>query len=114
MRKPLLGFNFDGLTKTMWLEAAKMENLLTIFKGWMRLGKRRTAGIPFKEFESMVAKIWHAFTCIPASSGGGIVVPLQQGPHGLPGIHLSQSQPKTLQLFERMPYTPTELMWLSG
>jgi hypothetical protein len=32
-QKTLLGFNFDGTTKTMWLEAAKRETLLTILKG---------------------------------------------------------------------------------
>ncbi len=49
-RKTLLGFDFDGITKTMWLEQAKREKLLTVLKGWVRAGKRGTAGIPFKEF----------------------------------------------------------------
>jgi hypothetical protein len=35
MRKTLLGFDFNGLAKTMWLEAAKRETLLTILKGWV-------------------------------------------------------------------------------
>ena len=30
--KTLLGFEFDGTAKTMWLEAAKREKLLTILK----------------------------------------------------------------------------------
>jgi hypothetical protein len=38
-RKTLLGFNFDGKAKTMWLELAKREKLLTIIKGWIRTGK---------------------------------------------------------------------------
>jgi hypothetical protein len=66
MRKTLLGFKFDGAAKTMWLEAAKREKLLTVLKRWIRLGRRGTAGIPFKEFESVTAKLCHAFTCIPA------------------------------------------------
>ncbi len=45
----LLGFNFDGLAKTMWLELAKREKLLTILKGWIWVGTRGTAGISFKE-----------------------------------------------------------------
>jgi hypothetical protein len=53
----------------MWLEAAKRETLLTILKGWIRAGRRGTAGIPFKEFESVTAKLHHAFTCIPAGIG---------------------------------------------
>jgi hypothetical protein len=68
-QKTLLGFDFDGTTKTMWLEAAKQETLLTILKGWIRAGRHGTAGIPFKEFESVTAKIRHAFTCIPAGIG---------------------------------------------
>ena len=63
--KTLLGFDFDGIHKTMWLEAAKREKLLTVLRGWICTGHRGSAGIPFKEFESTVAKIRHAFTCIP-------------------------------------------------
>ena len=37
--KTLLGFDFDGDAKTMWLESAKREKLLTILKGWIRTGK---------------------------------------------------------------------------
>ncbi len=65
-RKMLLGFDFDGEGKTMWLETAKREKLLTILKGWIRTGTRGLAGIPFGEFKSTIAKIRHAFMCIPA------------------------------------------------
>jgi len=63
--KTLLGFDFDGIHKTMWLEAAKREKLLTVLRGRIRTGHRGSAGIPFKEFESTTAKLRHAFTCIP-------------------------------------------------
>ena len=46
----------------MWLEVAKWEKLLTILKSWVRMGKRGTAGIPFKEYESVVS------SCITHSS----------------------------------------------
>ena len=46
--KTLLGFDFDGINKTMWLEYAKHEKLLTILRGWIRTGHRGTAGIHFK------------------------------------------------------------------
>ncbi len=62
----LLGFDFDGSTKTMWLELVKREKLLAILKGWILLGVRGVVSIPFKEFESVMAKLWHTFTCIPA------------------------------------------------
>ena len=47
-QKTLLGFDFDGTVKTMWLEVAKGEKILTILKSWVRAGKRDTAGIPLK------------------------------------------------------------------
>ncbi len=68
-RKTLLGFDFDRITKTMWLEEAKREKLLTVLRGWIRVGHRGTSGIPFNEFESITAKLRHAFTCIPAGVG---------------------------------------------
>ncbi len=64
-RKTLLGFDFDGENKTMWLEEAKREKLLTILKTWIRTGTRGRGGVKYKEFESVVAKIRHAFTCNP-------------------------------------------------
>jgi hypothetical protein len=55
-RKTLLGLIFDGEGKTLWLEFAKQEKLLTILRGWIRTGTRGSLGIPFGEFESTVAK----------------------------------------------------------
>jgi hypothetical protein len=72
-RKTLLGFDFDGEGKTMWLELAKQEKLLTILRGWIQTGTRGNLGIPFGEFESTIAKIQHAFTSIPA--GRGLISP---------------------------------------
>ena len=68
-QKTLLGFDFDGDEKTIWLEESKRESLLLILKGWLRTSRRSTQGIPFKVFESVVAKIRHAFTTIPAGLG---------------------------------------------
>lgn len=67
--KTLLGFDFDGIEKTMWLESAKRDQLLTILHSWIKTSERSTNGIPFKEFESVVAKIRHAFTALPAGLG---------------------------------------------
>ena len=53
----------------MWLEAAKREKLLTILKSWVRTGNRGNAGIPFKEYESVILKLRHAFISIPAGVG---------------------------------------------
>ena len=68
-RKCLLGFDFDGEEKTLWLEEEKRALLLTILHGWLRGARRAKAGIPFKEFESVTAKLRHAFTAIPAGKG---------------------------------------------
>jgi hypothetical protein len=67
--KTLLGFDFDGDAKTMWLESAKREKLLTLLKGWIRTGKRGSAGILLGDFESTIAKIRHAFQSIPTGCG---------------------------------------------
>ena len=63
--KTVLGFDFDGHNKTIWLEAAKRETLITVLTGWIRTAKRRQGGIPFAEFRSVAQKIRHAFTSIP-------------------------------------------------
>ena len=68
-RKCILGFDFDGREKTLWLEEEKRAMLLTILHGWIRGDTKAHAGIPFKEFESVVAKLRHAFTAIPAGKG---------------------------------------------
>jgi hypothetical protein len=66
MKKTILCFDFDGLVKTIWLEEAKQANLLVLLHGWIRSSKSGLSGIPFKEFETVMAKIRHAFTAIPA------------------------------------------------
>ncbi len=69
MAKTILGFDFDGIEITMWLESAKRNQLLTILHSWIWTSKHSTNSIPFKEFESVLAKIWHAFTALPAGLG---------------------------------------------
>ena len=68
-RKCILGFDFDGEAKTLWLEEEKRALLLTILHGWLRGARKAHAGIAFKEFESVTAKMRHAFTAIPAGKG---------------------------------------------
>ena len=65
LTKEILGFEFDGAKKTMWLSSDKQDALLTILKGWLRASRRINAGIPLNKFESVLAKLWHAFTTIP-------------------------------------------------
>ncbi len=66
--KTLLGFDFDGKRKTMWLEEAKRAKLLTTLRGWICAGDNER-GIPFTEFESITAKLRHAFLALPAGKG---------------------------------------------
>ncbi len=67
--KTILVFDFDGVEKTMWLKSAKHNQLLTIFHSWIQTSKRSTHSIPFKEFESVHAKIQHAFTALLVGLG---------------------------------------------
>ena len=64
--KMILGFKFDGNNKTLWLEEAKREKLLTTLHGWIQLACRGASGIPYKQFKTTIAKLWHAFTAIPS------------------------------------------------
>lgn len=66
--KDILGFNFDGVLKTLWLEAAKRESLLTILASWCRRGSLKR-GTPWQEFISVIAKVRHAFISVPAGKG---------------------------------------------
>ena len=67
--KDILGFTFDGDAKTLWLEEQKRDAIVTILKGWIRSARDTSSGIPFKEFQSVVAKVRHAFIAIPAGKG---------------------------------------------
>ena len=66
--KTMLGFDFDGKRKTIWLEEEKHAKLLTILHGWLWAGSLNR-GIPFGEFESVIAKVRHAFTTLPGGQG---------------------------------------------
>ena len=74
--KDILGLTFDGLAKTVWLEDKKRDAILTVLTGWLRAGKDKRFGIAFSDFESLVAKIRHAFMTIPA--GRGLMSPFNQ------------------------------------
>ena len=74
--KDILGFTFDGVNKTIWLEAPKRDALLTKLTSWLRHAERSGAGIPFDEFQSIIAKLRHAFISIP--SGLGLLSPCNE------------------------------------
>ncbi len=61
--KTLLGFDFYGNHKIMRLEEEKKAKLLTILHDWIRAGTHNQ-GVPFQEFEPVVAKLQHAFTAL--------------------------------------------------
>ena len=71
--KCLLGFDFDGVNKTLWLEETKRASLLTILHQWIRGATKTRRGIPFSEFESVIAKLRHAFTAL--REGRGLLSP---------------------------------------
>jgi len=66
--KMMLGFDFDGKRKTMWLEEEKHAKLLTILHSWLCAGSLNH-GIPFGEFKLVIAKVRHAFTALPGGRG---------------------------------------------
>jgi hypothetical protein len=97
-RETLLGFDFDGKAKTMWIELAKCDKLLTILKGWLRTGKQGSLGVPFGEFKSTIAKIWHAFTSILV--GRGLFLPCNQVLKQCPAYIYLQQNPSVLTALE--------------
>jgi len=66
--KTLLCFDFDGKRKTMWLAEEKRAKLLTTLHSWLQAGSLNR-GIPFGEFESVIAKVWHTFIALPGGRG---------------------------------------------
>ncbi len=56
-KKCILGFNFDGNSKLIWLEEEKRAALLTILHQWLRGATKSKQGIPFAKFESMTEKL---------------------------------------------------------
>ncbi len=80
--KCLLGFDFDGVNKTIWLEEEKRAALSTILYHWIRGATKEKRGIPFAEFKSVTAKLRHAFMAL--RQGRGLLSPcnwvIQQQP----------------------------------
>ena len=70
--KEILGMTFDGVEKTIWLATEKRDALIKTLHTWIRLAKR-SGGILFEEFRSVMSKIQHAFITIPA--GKGLLLP---------------------------------------
>jgi hypothetical protein len=66
--KTILGFEFDGQRKTLWLEEEKRVKLLTILHSWIRAGTQNR-GVPFAEFKSVVTKLQHAFMALLGGRG---------------------------------------------
>jgi hypothetical protein len=71
--KCLLGFEFNGVKKTMWLEETKRATLLTILHQWIRGATKSCRGIPFVEFKSVTSKLRHTFTAL--REGRGLLSP---------------------------------------
>jgi hypothetical protein len=68
--KEILGFVFDGAEKTLWLSDGKRDALIATIKAWLRSSRKNARfGIPFQEFRSVIYKVRHAFTAIPAGRG---------------------------------------------
>jgi hypothetical protein len=88
-RKPSLALN--GIEKTIRLEEEKQANLLTVLHGWIRSSISGLSGIPFKKFETVVAKIRHAFTAIPV--GRGLLTPCNKIIQSKPPLVYLQRNP---------------------
>jgi hypothetical protein len=70
--KCLLGFEFNGINKIIWLETDKRASLLLLHQ-WIRGAIKGKCGIPFAEFELVIAKLQHALTAL--REGRGLLSP---------------------------------------
>jgi hypothetical protein len=68
-KKCILGFEFDGRAKLIWLEVEKRAALLTILHHWIRGATKSTRGVSFAEFKLVMVKLHHAFTALPEAQG---------------------------------------------
>jgi len=75
------------VNKSIWLEDEKRASLLQIQHQWIRGAVKGKRGIPFAEFESIVAKLRHAFTAL--REGRGLLSPCNW---------VIQKQPKVVYL----------------
>jgi hypothetical protein len=75
---------FDGTNKTFWLEEGRQAALLTILHRWTWGAKTCKWGIPFAMFESITAKIRHAFTLL--LEGWGLMSPCNWVMHKCPHV----------------------------
>jgi hypothetical protein len=66
------------------LHKKKTILVLTVLRGWIRSSKSGTIGIPFKESKTVIAKIRHEFTTIPA--GRGLLTPCNRILHSKPPL----------------------------
>ena len=66
--KEVLGMTFDGVNKTIWLASEKRDALIASLHTWIRVAKR-SGGILFDKFCSVLSKLQHAFITIPAGRG---------------------------------------------
>ena len=82
LHKDILGFTFDGLEKTIWLEKPKRDALLEMLRMWIRKASKGKEGILFVEFQSVISKLRHAFVSIP--NGRGLLTPCNQVLRGEP------------------------------
>jgi hypothetical protein len=65
-QKTLIGFDFDREARTIWLKNKKRNKLLMILHGWLQLSWKGHSRILFDKFQSVISKIGHTFTSIPA------------------------------------------------
>ena len=95
--KDILGFTFDGINKTLWLEEPKRDAILQTLHGWLRSAERGASGIPFEEFRSIISKLRHGLTSIP--SGKGLLSPCNGILRAQPSfVYLQRNEPLRLAL----------------
>ena len=71
--KDMLGFDFNGIKRTIIVDAKKRDELLATLRAWTRLARKKGTGsaarIDFVEFRKTIHQLRHVGICIPAGIG---------------------------------------------
>ena len=73
LSKDMLGFDFDGKARSILLDSAKRDKLISTLKEWTRLAlKKKSSGavrVTWKDFCKVICQLRHAAISLPAAQG---------------------------------------------
>ncbi|KAL7524788.1 LOW QUALITY PROTEIN: hypothetical protein ACHAWF_001085 [Thalassiosira exigua] len=109
LQKELLGFEFNGVAKTLWLSAENREALLLILETWIWGANKRRSWIPYDAFGSDVQKLHHAFMAL--SEGLRLFSPMNAVHRARPKFVYLHRNRSLLEAIRNTHTLPKETSW---